>query len=185
MATIPTHWQWCRFEGLSLQGLYDVLQLRQRVFVLEQDCPYLDADGLDQQSWHLLGRPETGPHAGELLLYLRVVDPGLKYDEPSIGRVVIDGKLRGTGLGRVMMAEALRRCAEAYPGQPNRISAQAHLVKFYSEFGFQPIGEPYQEDNIPHQEMLKAAPKSGLAPGLPPAGDKNLGSGPSVLGAQP
>ena len=145
-------WQWTRFEGLSLQALYEVLALRQKVFVLEQG-PYLDADGLDQQSWHLLGRDESN----ELLLYLRVVDPGLKYDEPSIGRVVIDKSLRGTGLGRVMMAEAVRRCDEAWPGRANRISAQAHLARFYGEFGFAPVGEPYLEDTIPHQEMLRQA----------------------------
>lgn len=143
-------WQWTRFEGLTLQSLYELLALRQKVFVLEQG-PYLDADGLDQHSWHLLGRDESN----ELLLYLRVVDPGFKYDEPSIGRVVIDQKLRGTGLGRVMMAEAVRRCAEAWPGRGNRISAQAHLAKFYGEFGFVPVGEPYLEDNIPHQEMWR------------------------------
>jgi ElaA protein len=144
------HWQWTRFEGLSLQALYELLALRQKVFVLEQG-PYLDADGLDQHSWHLLGRDESG----ELLLYLRVVDPGLKYDEPSIGRVVIDKTLRGTGLGRVMMGEAVRRCDEAWPGRANRISAQAHLARFYGEFGYVPVGEPYLEDNIPHQEMLR------------------------------
>lgn len=143
-------WQWTRFEGLTLQALYDVLALRQKVFVLEQG-PYLDADGLDQFSWHLLGRDDSG----ELRLYLRVVDPGLKYDEPSIGRVVIDKSLRGTGLGRVMMAEALKRCGEAWPGRGNRISAQAHLGRFYGEFGFEPVGEPYLEDNIPHQEMWR------------------------------
>jgi ElaA protein len=143
-------WQWTRFEGLSLQALYEVLALRQKVFVLEQG-PYLDADGLDQHSWHLLGRDASG----ELLLYLRVVDPGLKYDEPSIGRVVIDKSLRGAGLGRVMMAEAVRRCDEAWPGRANRISAQAHLARFYGEFGFAPVGEPYLEDTIPHQEMLR------------------------------
>lgn len=144
-------WQWSRFEGLSLQALYELLALRQKVFVLEQG-PYLDADGLDQQSWHLLGRDKRG----ELLLYLRVVDPGLKFDEPSIGRVVIDKSLRGTGLGRVLMAEALRRCDEAWPGRGNRISAQAHLGKFYGEFGYQPVGEPYLEDTIPHLEMWRA-----------------------------
>lgn len=146
----PIHWQWTRFEGLTLQALYDVLALRQKVFVLEQG-PYLDADGLDQHSWHLLGRDDSG----ELLLYLRVVDPGLKYDDPSIGRVVIDKSLRGTGLGRVMMAEAMRRCSDAWPGRGNRISAQAHLGRFYGEFGFVPVGEAYLEDNIPHQEMWR------------------------------
>jgi len=149
MAAVVT-WQWTRFEGLSLQALYELLALRQKVFVLEQG-PYLDADGLDQYSWHLLGRDGSG----ELLLYLRIVDPGFKYDEPSIGRVVIDKRLRGTGLGRVMMAEALRRCDEAWPGRANRISAQAHLGRFYGEFGFVPVGEAYLEDNIPHQEMLR------------------------------
>jgi ElaA protein len=143
-------WQWSRFEGLSLQALYDVLQLRQKVFVLEQG-PYLDADGLDQHSWHLLGRDEHDA----LLLYLRVVDPGLKFDEPSVGRVVIDKSLRGTGLGRVMMREALARCDEAWPGRANRISAQAHLATFYGEFGYAPVGEPYLEDTIPHLEMLR------------------------------
>jgi ElaA protein len=143
-------WQWTRFEGLTLQGLYDLLQLRSRVFVLEQG-PYLDADGLDQHSWHLLGRDEHG----ELLLYLRVVDAGHKYGEPSIGRVVIAQKARGTGLGRLLMAEGLRHGDEAHPGQPNRISAQAHLAKFYAEFGYAPVGEPYEEDKIPHLEMLR------------------------------
>jgi ElaA protein len=154
-------WQWTRFEGLGLQGLYDVLQLRQKVFVLEQG-PYLDADGLDQHSWHLLGRRQGGasvspPQPCELLLYLRVVDPGIKYDEPSVGRVVIDKTVRGTGLGRVMMAEAMRRCDQAWPGRANRISAQAHLARFYGEFGYVPVGEPYLEDNIPHQAMLRPA----------------------------
>lgn len=143
-------WRWTRFEGLTLQGLYEVMALRQAVFVLEQG-PYLDADGLDQHAWHLLGRDE----AGVLRLYLRVVDPGHKYAEPSIGRVVIDKTLRGTGLGRVLMAEALRRCDQFFPGQPNRISAQAHLGRFYGGFGYRPVGEPYLEDNIPHQEMLR------------------------------
>jgi ElaA protein len=69
--------------------------------------------------------------------------------------VISDEKLRGTGMGRVMMAEAVKRCDEAYPGQPNRISAQAHLAKFYGGFGFEPIGEPYLEDDIPHLEMLR------------------------------
>jgi ElaA protein len=144
-------WEWTRFEGLTLQGLYDLLQLRSRVFVLEQG-PYLDPDGLDPHSWHLQGRDEVG----ELLLYLRVVDAGLKYDEPSIGRVAVHLKARGTGLGRVLMAEAMQRCDAAYPGQGNRISAQSHLAKFYREFGFEPVGDTYLEDNIAHLQMWRA-----------------------------
>lgn len=152
MTTIA--WQWTRFEGLTLQALYEVLALRQKVFVLEQG-PYLDADGLDQHSWHLLGRVDGPGGDGALMLYLRVVDPGFKYDEPSIGRVVVDRALRGTGLGRALVAEALRRCEAAWPGRANRISAQAHLGRFYGEFGYRPVGEPYLEDGIPHQEMLR------------------------------
>lgn len=150
MSSKSLNWTSGGFRELNLDSLYDILALRCKVFIVEQG-PYLDVDGLDQHSWHLLGRDESG----ELLLYLRVVDPGLKYDEPSIGRVVIDKRVRGTGLGRVMMGEAVRRCDEAWPGRANRISAQAHLARFYGEFGYVPVGEPYLEDNIPHQEMLR------------------------------
>lgn len=152
-------WQWGRFEDLGLQDLYDLLQLRARVFILEQG-PYLDPDGLDQHSGHLLGRLGSdwnGQPAGELVLYLRVVDPGFKYDEPSLGRVVNHPAVRGLGLGRVLVGEGVQRAAQAWPGRANRISAQAHLGAFYGSFGYQPVGEPYLEDNIPHQEMLRPA----------------------------
>lgn len=144
------HWTWTRFEELGVQGLYDALQLRAKVFILEQG-PYLDLDGLDQVSWHLLGRDE----AGTLRAYLRVVDPGLKYDEPSIGRVVTDAESRGTGVGRALMQEGVARCIEAWPGRGIRISAQAHLQRFYGSLGFQSVGEEYLEDEIPHIEMWR------------------------------
>lgn len=156
-------WQWARFEGLTLQGLYDLLQLRQKVFVLEQG-PYLDADGIDPHCWHLLGR-DAG---GALRAYLRVVDPGVKYAEPSIGRVVVDSVCRGTGLGRVLLAEALARCDAAWPGHANRISAQAHLGDFYAACGYQPVGEPYLEDNIPHREMWRPPCPTVPPPDRPP-----------------
>lgn len=144
-------WTYARFEGLSLQGLYELLNLRARVFCLEQNCCYLDPDGVDQVSGHLLGRNPQG----ELMLYLRVVDPGIKYAEPSLGRVVSDPRVRGSGLGRVLVAEGVARCDAAWPGQGNRISAQAHLAKFYGGFGFEAVGETYLEDDIPHIEMLR------------------------------
>ena len=151
------HWTWCRFPDLGLQDLYDLLQLRARVFILEQG-PYLDPDGLDQCSWHLLGRLAhdwDGLPAGELVLYLRAVDPGVKYDEPALGRVVNHPAVRGLGLGRVLVGEGVRRCDLSWPGQANRISAQAHLADFYGGFGYQPVGEVYLEDDIPHREMLR------------------------------
>lgn len=145
-------WTWSRFGELGVQNLYDVLALRSLVFVVEQDCPYQDPDGLDAASWHLLGRDGSG----HLVAYLRVVDAGAKYDEPSIGRVVTAPEARGTGLGRVLFAEGLARCLAAWPGRGVRINAQAHLKRFYAGFGFVREGEPYLEDNIPHLQMARA-----------------------------
>lgn len=145
------NWTWLRFADLGVDHLYDALALRCRVFVLEQG-PYLDPDGLDRRCWHLLGRDAAGP----LHAYLRVVDPGAKYSEPSIGRVVTSPERRGTGLGRVLMAEGLARCAAVHPGQGIRISAQSRLERFYESFGFRRMGADYLEDDIPHVEMLRA-----------------------------
>jgi ElaA protein len=144
-------WQWLRFGQLGVDDLYDALALRERVFVVEQNCPYQDADGLDRHAWHLLGRDA----AGTLQAVLRVVDPGHKYTEPSIGRVVTAPEARGTGLGRVLMVEGVQRCTAAWPGQGIRISAQAHLQRFYGSLGFEATGEPYLEDDIPHVEMVR------------------------------
>lgn len=149
------NWTWSRFAALGVDNLYDALALRCRVFILEQG-PYLDPDGVDRDSWHLLGRDGTDDGAGTLQAYLRVVDPGVKYAEPSLGRVITAPEARGSGLGRVLVGEGVRRCLQAWPGQGIRISAQAHLARFYGDFGFVGVGEPYLEDNIPHLEMLKA-----------------------------
>ena len=144
------HWHWSRFEGLGVEALYDALALRCRVFILEQG-PYLDPDGLDRTAFHLLGRDE----AGTLQAYLRVVDPGAKYEEPSIGRVITAPEVRGQGQGWVLMREGLARCGQAWPGRGIRISAQAHLQAFYGALGFETVGEPYAEDGIPHVQMLR------------------------------
>ena len=138
-------------RGLSVCDLYDAMALRSRVFVVEQECVFLDADGADRDSHHLLGRDE----AGVLQAYLRIVDPGIKYAEPSIGRVVSAPASRGTGLGRLLMTEGLRQCGIAWPGLPIRIGAQARLQAFYAGFGFVREGEDYIEDDIPHCEMVR------------------------------
>ena len=150
---MATTWHWTRFAGLSADDVYDLLALRARIFVVEQDCPYLDADGLDRQSWHLLGRDDDA----RLLAYLRVCDPGVKFAVPSIGRVVVDASQRGTGLGHELVAEGLRRCESAFPGQGNRIGAQAHLQGFYGRHGYVGVGEIYDEDGIPHIDMERPA----------------------------
>ena len=145
------NWNWHRFEQLGVDNLYDALALRCRVFILEQGA-YLDPDGIDRHAWHLLNRDAHGV----LQAYLRVVDPGVKYEEPSIGRVITSPETRGTGLGRVLFAEGVARCTAAWPRQGIRISAQAHLERLYGSYGFERVGEIYLEDDIPHLEMLKA-----------------------------
>ena len=153
MSAQPVHWHWSRFHALGVDDLYDALALRSAVFSVEQACAYLDPDGVDRHSSHLLGRDA----AGVLQACLRVVDPGVKYAEASIGRVVTATAVRGTGLGRLLFAEGVARCTAAWPGHGIRISAQAHLDKFYGSFGFQPVGRTYLEDNIPHLEMHRPA----------------------------
>lgn len=145
-------WTWCRFGELDADSVYDMLALRNRIFVVEQNCAYLDPDGLDRDSWHLLGRDE----AGVLRAYLRVVDPGLKFAEPSIGRVVLDAAMRGSGAADELLRVALQRCDEVWPGRGNRIGAQAHLQRFYGRHGFVTAGDPYDEDGIAHVDMWRA-----------------------------
>lgn len=152
VASPELHWHCARLEGLGALELHEALALRCRVFVVEQRCAYQDVDGTDRQSWHLLGRAAAG---GPLLATLRIVDPGVSFAEPSLGRVVTAPEARGTGLGRRLVAEGLRRCQALWPGQGVRISAQAHLQDFYAEQGFATVSEVYLEDDIPHVDMLR------------------------------
>lgn len=141
---------WLPFDRLSGREVHDLLQLRSRVFVVEQTCPFLDADGVDPQCWHGLGR-----EGGVLVATARIVPPGLKYEEPAIGRVVTAPEARRTGAGRALMVSAIAQVQRLYPGQRIRLGAQRYLEKFYGSFGFVPVGEPYDEDGIPHIEMLR------------------------------
>ncbi|HEX9390709.1 MAG TPA: GNAT family N-acetyltransferase [Usitatibacteraceae bacterium] len=147
-------WQFSRFENLSLHDWYAVSTLRTDVFVVEQNCPFQDNDGADPHSWHLLGWEEIDGRR-ELVAYCRLVDAGIKYAEPSIGRVVTARAVRMKGYGRILLAEALARHAALFPGRGNRIGAQQRLEKFYQAFGFETVSDVYIEDDIPHLEMLK------------------------------
>ncbi len=144
------NWRWCRFAALGVDDLYDALALRCQVFIVEQ-VAFLDPDGVDRHSAHMLGRGVDGV----LMAYLRVVDPGVSYAEPSIGRVAVASSARGTGLGRVLMQEGIHRCENAWPGRAIRIGAQAHLADFYASLGFAAVGEVYLEDGIDHIQMLR------------------------------
>jgi len=143
-------WRCPRFDELSAREVYELMRLRSEVFVVEQRCVYLDADGADPDCWHLMG--EDG---GELRAYARLVPAGLKFAEASIGRVVCDPCTRGTGLGHALMREAVERVRLLWGPGPIRIGAQAHLEGFYRQHGFEPDGPPYDEDGIPHIEMLR------------------------------
>ena len=155
-------WRFARFDELDAREVHDILQARSAVFVVEQDCVFQDVDGADPQSWHLVGRPPPGGEgeSGPLLAYCRLVPPGLKFPEASIGRVLTTEGGRRQGLGRVLMAEAVRRAHALWPGQPLRIGAQMYLERFYGEFGFAKCSEPYDEDGIMHIEMLREGAKA-------------------------
>ena len=147
-------WQWSRFSELSPEDLYAAVQLREAVFVVEQQCPYNDADGRDPNAWHLLGW--SGQQSGkDLVAYARVFEPGVRYAESSIGRVVTAPRVRGSGLGKALMAEALRRVESLAPGQAVEIAAQRRLERFYLDFGFKTVSEPYEEDGITHVDMVR------------------------------
>ncbi|HFI0264125.1 TPA: GNAT family N-acetyltransferase [Streptococcus suis] len=146
-------WEMKAFDQLSLQELYTILTLRMDVFVVEQACPYPEVDGKDPNCLHLLGTDE-----GELVAYLRILPAGLSYDEVSIGRVVVKSSHRGKGLGRPMMEQAIDFITTVWEESQIKIGAQAHLEKFYSSLGFEPVSEVYLEDTIPHLDMLYSKP---------------------------
>lgn len=154
LAFPSAHWRGCRFDDLTLHELQFIHRARQQVFVVEQRCPYADADGCDEHAFHLAAWAPGNPVP---LAYARIIDPGVKYAEPAIGRVLTTAAGRGRGLGRELVQRAVEHTLEAFPGQGIRISAQSHLEAFYRSFSFGVVGERYLEDGIPHIEMLHPA----------------------------
>ena len=144
-------WDFKAFYQLNLDELYAITVLRQEVFIVEQDCPYMDADGKDQKSHHLLGYDTNG----DLVAYLRLVPPTVSYKEISFGRIVTSYKVRGKGIGKLLMEEGIQQSDLLYGKVAIRISAQSYLIQFYKYFGFKTVGEEYLEDDIPHTEMLR------------------------------
>ena len=165
-------WQCLPFEQAPAPMLYQVLALRSRVFVVEQQCLYEDMDGADVDALLLVGTrtrgdvgeatggpdgQDAGAPGGEVVATARVLPPGARFAEPSIGRVCVAPGARGQGWGRLLMDFAIACARQRHPGLPVRISAQAHLRSFYENLGFEAASEPYLEDGIPHLEMLLAA----------------------------
>ncbi len=142
------NWNCKCFQYLSLDELYAILKLRSNVFIVEQDCAYLDPDGDDKTAWHLMGIIDD-----KLNAYARLLPPGLKYEDSSIGRVVTAQNIRRSGFGRQLMKKAIEQCREIWPGNSITISAQHYLEPFYQELLFETKSGPYLEDGIPHIRM--------------------------------
>lgn len=143
-------WKIKSFPQLSTEELYSILKIRQEVFIVEQTCYYLDADGYDEKAVHIWAEKE-----GEVLAYCRIFNLGIKYPETSIGRVLTNPKFRKLKLGKFLMTVALDSIETRFASRSVRISAQDYLLKFYSEFGFLDTGLKYLEDDIPHTEMVR------------------------------
>ena len=149
MNTDALSWDWKSFDELNKDELYEILKFRQEIFIVEQKSWYVDADNLDQFSLHLLVQNTLG-----LMGYLRLTPPGKKYKEASIGRVSIREDHRGKKLGDKLLSKGIEKSKQVYKSSSCRISAQEHLIAYYENHGFRVQGTPYDEDGIPHIEML-------------------------------
>lgn len=152
-------WRLVPFASLTARELQYIYMARQAVFSVEQQCAFMDADGLDERAYHLAA---WSPSQREPLAYARLLEPGAKYAEPSIGRVLTTAAARGRGVGRETMRRALSHAGALWPGSAIRISAQSRLEMFYASMGFTIAGPRYLEDGIDHTEMLRAADATGL-----------------------
>lgn len=143
-------WTWKQFEDISGREMHEILFERQKVFVVEQKCAYQDADEWDSRSWHLTGRNKIG----KLVAYARITFPGSKYKEPSFGRILTVQGHRTVGLGRQVIRHCIEKCNLEYPGMLIHIAAQTYLEKFYKDFGFKIVGQPYDDEGVEHINMV-------------------------------
>ena len=148
--------KWSRLDSLSVLELFEIIKARESVFVVEQQCPYQETDDMDLHSWHLVVSLND-----ELAAYVRVVDPGIKYDQPSIGRVMTVEKFRNKKIGRSLMNEAIRFTELQFPKLDIKIGAQIYLQNFYESLRFEAVNERYDEDGIPHINMVRLSENAG------------------------
>lgn len=141
-------WHVKTFDNLNTIELYELLALRQEVFVVEQNCPYLDADGKDQFSWHVLGLDNK-----RLVAYARIVQAGISYNEIAVGRVIVKETHRNKKLGYQLMEKCHEFIESNLGKQTIKLSAQSHLRRFYENLQYVSTGKEYLEDDIPHTEM--------------------------------
>jgi len=143
-------WRYKKFVQLTPYEVYDLLHLRSEVFVVEQNCVFLDTDSVDRRCFHLLGYSES-----KLIAYARIVPPGILYKEASIGRIVTSPSVRHKGVGKKLVEESIDRLYNSFGNVLIKIGAQFYLKKFYESWGFYQIGEVYLEDGIEHIHMVK------------------------------
>ncbi|MBN1467671.1 MAG: GNAT family N-acetyltransferase [Fusobacteriaceae bacterium] len=141
-------WYIKKFEQLSLDELYDILKMRSEIFVVEQECVYLDVDGKDKDVFHLFLKENN-----KILAYCRILPRGIAYEEASIGRVIVNKNFRKEKLGETLMTKAISYLKDVLKEKEIKIQAQAYLRSFYKKFGFQEISDEYLEDGIPHIDM--------------------------------
>ncbi len=152
-------WHLLRLKAMSGPDVYDMLALRQKVFMVEQGIPVLDADGYDIEAWHLCGRSAEG-----LVAYARIFLPREDSHVVKIGRVLVAHSARGRGLGHQLMKQALDCAQDLAPQTPVLVSAQAHLTEFYESLGFGVHGELYDDHGVPHVDMLRQPPENEGGP---------------------
>lgn len=154
-------WQWLHYSELSVKDLHDLLTIRQLVFIVEQQSIYLDADIYDKNAYHLCVR-DTFDYCGNkdvktiepIIAYARLLPPKIKAQEVIFGRVLVKKSYRGDGLGLRLIERCLEQCGALFPTFNIRLSAQCHLIDFYSKFGFETIGKRYDDGGIEHVDMI-------------------------------
>jgi len=145
-------WTLKAFDELTLNELHDIIQLRINVFVVEQNCPYPELDGKDRKAYHFFGETQDG----KIVAYTRIFSPGEYFEQPAIGRVVVDPEHRGDGTGLSLMRGSIEKIHEMFGQRDIKIGAQKYLTKFYESLGFLGTGEEYLEDGIPHLYMIRS-----------------------------
>lgn len=143
-------WQIKHYSDLNINEFHDLIALRLEAFVVEQNCAYLDLDGKDKKSYHLICRNGKG----DIVATARILPPGIAYKDAAIGRVVIKDEIRGHGIGHDLMERCIKFASTEFGNCPILISAQKHLEKYYEKHGFLSTGKEYLEDGIPHVEMI-------------------------------
>lgn len=138
------------FDSLTVKELYAIMRLRSEIFVVEQNCVFLDADNKDLSCQHLMLY-----HNKVLMAYARLVPAGLSFTEPSIGRIVTSNAARGKGFGKELLQLSIENCERLYGKKPIKIGAQLYLKTFYESFGFVQTGDIYDEDGIDHIDMIR------------------------------